>query len=119
MAFYTTLRTHVSITVFLFLYLLICIVFRWMKKYFWHEPIHNSRSIILGNKCDGYFAKNIVRNQKYSLFSFLPYVLYEQFKFFLNFFFLCIALSQFIEALRIGSFIAYWGPLVSFFFDLL
>uniref|UniRef100_A0A914Y6V3 Phospholipid-transporting ATPase n=1 Tax=Panagrolaimus superbus TaxID=310955 RepID=A0A914Y6V3_9BILA len=30
---------------------------------------------------------------------------------FFKLFFLCIAISQFIEALRIGSLIAYWGPL--------
>lgn len=46
---------------------------------------------------------NIVKNQKYNLATFLPLVLYEQFKFFYNLYFLLVALSQFVPALRIGS----------------
>ncbi len=38
-------------------------------------------------------------------------VLYNQFKFFLNLFFLVMALSQFIPQLRIGYLYTYWGPL--------
>jgi len=52
------------------------------------------------------YAVNVVRNQKYSIMSFLPIVFYEQFKFFFNFYFLVVALSQFIPALKIGQFIA-------------
>lgn len=44
-----------------------------------------------------------MRNQKYSVFLFLPIVFYEQFKFFFNFYFLVVALSQFIPALKIGE----------------
>lgn len=44
-----------------------------------------------------------MRNQKYSVISFLPLVFYEQFKFFFNFYFLIVALSQFIPALKIGQ----------------
>lgn len=40
-------------------------------------------------------------------------VLYEQFKFFLNFFFLVMACSQFIPEIRVGYLYTYWGPLVS------
>jgi hypothetical protein len=50
------------------------------------------------------FSKNIVRNQKYSLLSFLPKTLYEQFKFFFNFYFLIITLTQFIPILQVGIF---------------
>lgn len=39
-------------------------------------------------------------------------ILYEQFKFFLNLYFLCVALSQFIPALKIGYLVTYIGPLV-------
>ncbi len=39
-------------------------------------------------------------------------VLFEQFKFFLNLYFLVIALTQFIPVLRIGYLYTYWGPLV-------
>ncbi|CAO1635680.1 unnamed protein product [Jaminaea pallidilutea] len=54
---------------------------------------------------------NTVRNQKYSLISFLPLVLYEQFKFFFNAYFLLVALSQFIPALKIGFLATYIAPL--------
>jgi Phospholipid-translocating ATPase N-terminal len=49
------------------------------------------------------FPANIVRNQKYNVFTFLPIVFYEQFKFFFNLYFLLVALSQFIPALRTGK----------------
>jgi phospholipid-translocating ATPase len=39
-------------------------------------------------------------------------VLYNQFKFFFNMFFLFTALSQLIEYLRVGLFITYIGPLI-------
>lgn len=48
------------------------------------------------------FPPNIVRNQKYNAFTFLPIVFYEQFKFFFNLYFLLVALSQFIPTLKIG-----------------
>lgn len=48
------------------------------------------------------FPANLVRNQKYNIITFLPIVLYEQFKFFFNLYFLLVALSQFVPALRIG-----------------
>lgn len=48
------------------------------------------------------FPPNIVRNQKYNAFTFLPIVFYEQFKYFFNLYFLLVALSQFIPALKIG-----------------
>jgi magnesium-transporting ATPase (P-type) len=49
------------------------------------------------------FPPNLVRNQKYNVLTFLPLVLYEQFKFFFNLYFLLVALSQFVPALRIGT----------------
>ncbi|KNZ60393.1 phospholipid-translocating ATPase [Puccinia sorghi] len=57
------------------------------------------------------FPPNIVRNQKYNLISFLPLVLYEQFKFFFNLYFLAVAMSQFVPALRIGLLMTYVAPL--------
>ncbi|EDR01002.1 aminophospholipid-transporting P-type ATPase [Laccaria bicolor S238N-H82] len=54
---------------------------------------------------------NIVRNQKYNAFTFLPIVFYEQFKFFFNLYFLLVALSQFIPALKIGFIVTYIAPL--------
>ncbi|KAJ3279215.1 putative aminophospholipid-translocase [Borealophlyctis nickersoniae] len=40
-----------------------------------------------------------------------PKMLYEQFKFFFNLYFLLVALSQFIPALKIGYLFTYFGPL--------
>ncbi len=58
------------------------------------------------------FVKNVVRNQKYSLLTFIPKCLYEQFRFFLNFYFLLIAVSQFFPLLQIGYLFTYVAPLV-------
>ncbi|GEM11564.1 phospholipid-translocating ATPase [Rhodotorula toruloides] len=57
------------------------------------------------------FAPNLVKNQKYNVATFLPLVLYEQFKFFYNLYFLLVALSQFVPALRIGFLATYIVPL--------
>lgn len=46
-------------------------------------------------------------------------VLFEQFKFFLNLYFLVMACSQFIPAIRIGYLYTYWAPLVSTSFSIL
>jgi hypothetical protein len=54
------------------------------------------------DKLQSKFPANIVRNQKYNVFTFLPIVFYEQFKFF-NLYFLLVALSQFVPALRTGQ----------------
>ncbi|KIJ34965.1 hypothetical protein M422DRAFT_181491 [Sphaerobolus stellatus SS14] len=58
------------------------------------------------------FPPNVVRNQKYNVVTFLPLVLWGQFKFFFNLYFLLVALSQFVPALRTGFIITYFGPLV-------
>lgn len=54
------------------------------------------------DKLQSRFPPNTVRNQKYNAFTFLPIVFYEQFKFFFNLYFLLVALSQFVPALKIG-----------------
>lgn len=54
------------------------------------------------DKTQSRFPANIVRNQKYNFATFLPLVFYEQFKFFFNLYFLLVALSQFVPALKIG-----------------
>lgn len=57
------------------------------------------------------YPPNVVRNQKYNIVTFLPIVLYEQFKFFFNLYFLLVALSQLIPALKIGFLVTYIAPL--------
>lgn len=42
----------------------------------------------------------------------MPVVLYNQFKFFFNLFFLAIAITQFIPVLKVGFLISYVAPLV-------
>jgi phospholipid-translocating ATPase len=45
---------------------------------------------------------NVVRNQKYRAATFVFEVLYEQFRFFFNLYFLLVALSQFIPELQVS-----------------
>ncbi len=58
------------------------------------------------------YSKNIVRNQRYNLLTFVPVVVYNQFKFFFNFFFLLTSISQFFPPLKVGFLISYLSPLV-------
>ena len=46
------------------------------------------------------------------MFSFIPLVLFNQFKFFFNIFFLGISLSQFFESLRVGFLFTFLAPLI-------
>ncbi|KAF8700587.1 Phospholipid-transporting ATPase, partial [Rhizoctonia solani] len=57
------------------------------------------------------YPPNVVRNQKYTVITFLPLVIYAQFKFFFNLYFLLVALSQFVPALKIGFIATYIAPL--------
>ncbi|XP_038070478.1 probable phospholipid-transporting ATPase IIB [Patiria miniata] len=57
------------------------------------------------------YPANKIRNQKYNIITFLPLVLYNQFRLFLNLYFLIMAISQFIPSLRIGYLYTYWAPL--------
>ncbi|XP_075263980.1 putative phospholipid-transporting ATPase IIA isoform X2 [Convolutriloba macropyga] len=71
-----------------------------------------ARTVVLGRPDpNAKYPKNKLRNQKYSIFTFIPIVLYEQFKFFLNLYFLIIALTQFVPALKVNYLFTYWGPL--------
>jgi phospholipid-translocating ATPase len=72
--------------------------------------------VYIGNNYQGFDkqknqVKNEIRNQKYNFITFLPLVLFEQFRFFLNLYFLIMALSQFIPSVKIGYLYTYWGPL--------
>lgn len=54
---------------------------------------------------------NHIKNTKYNLITFLPGFFYNQFKYFFNFYYLCLCLSQFVEELKIGFLFTYIGPL--------
>ena len=68
-----------------------------------------SRTII--PHMDSQYSSNAISNAKYNAISFFPKILYEQFKFFFNLYFLLVALSQAIPALRIGYLSSYVVPL--------
>lgn len=71
-----------------------------------------NRTIHLGGKVTPrHQPSNKLDNQKYNIFSFLPLLLYNEFKLFFNMFFLLIALSQFIPFLKVGLLITYVAPL--------
>lgn len=78
-----------------------------IKRGKWIRQIDPARAGVEGAR-----GGNAVCNQKYNLLSFIPLVLYEQFRMFYNLFFLLVACSQFIPALRVGFFWTYFGPLV-------
>ncbi|XP_062342954.1 probable phospholipid-transporting ATPase IIB isoform X2 [Osmerus eperlanus] len=72
-----------------------------------------ARTVWLGcpEKCEEKYPRNAIKNQKYNFLTFVPGVLYQQFKFFLNLYFLVVACSQFVPSLKIGYLYTYWGPL--------
>ena len=55
---------------------------------------------------------NKLVNNKYNIITFVPVVLFNQFKFFYNLFFLLISLSQFVPQLKVGYLFTYISPLV-------
>ena len=57
------------------------------------------------------FPANTISNAKYTPWSFLPRTLYNEFSFFINLYFLIVALSQLIPPLRIGVLWTYMVPL--------
>ncbi|GAA6107016.1 probable phospholipid-transporting ATPase IIA [Tachysurus ichikawai] len=71
------------------------------------------RTVWLGHpeKREQRYPKNVINNQKYNFFTFLPGVLFNQFKYFFNLYFLLLACSQFVNELRLGALYTYWVPL--------
>jgi phospholipid-translocating ATPase len=71
----------------------------------------SSRLVAVGSFQSTRFPPNIISNAKYTAWSFLPITLYNEFSFFFNMYFLLVALSQAIPALRIGYLSTYIAPL--------
>jgi phospholipid-translocating ATPase len=71
----------------------------------------SSRHVAVGSTQTTRFPPNSVSNAKYTAVSFLPLTLYNEFSFFFNMYFLLVALSQAIPALRIGYLSTYVAPL--------
>ncbi|KAK3169501.1 hypothetical protein OEA41_008884 [Lepraria neglecta] len=70
-----------------------------------------SRNISIGQYPPPRFPPNAISNAKYTVWSFLPRTLYNEFSFFFNMYFLLVALSQIIPSLRIGFLSTYTAPL--------
>ncbi|KLU92740.1 phospholipid-translocating P-type ATPase [Magnaporthiopsis poae ATCC 64411] len=75
-----------------------------------HDP-SGSRLVAVGSLQAPRFPPNVISNAKYTPWSFLPVTLYNEFSFFFNMYFLLVALSQAIPALRIGYISTYIAPL--------
>ena len=75
-----------------------------------HDPT-TQRTISVGQLQTARFPANAVSNAKYTPWSFLPRTLYNEFSFFINMYFLLVALSQLIPVLRIGYVSTYVFPL--------
>ncbi|KAI9880182.1 MAG: putative aminophospholipid-translocase [Pleopsidium flavum] len=76
-----------------------------------HDPTA-TRHVDVGRPQSSRFPPNSISNAKYTPWSFLPRTLYNEFSFFFNLYFLLVALSQIIPALRIGYLSTYVAPLV-------
>ncbi|KAL0943869.1 phospholipid-translocating p-type [Colletotrichum truncatum] len=70
-----------------------------------------SRLVAVGSSQSTRFPPNLISNAKYTALTFLPITLYNEFSFFFNMYFLLVALSQAIPALRIGYLTTYIAPL--------
>ncbi|PSS00816.1 phospholipid-translocating P-type ATPase [Coniella lustricola] len=70
-----------------------------------------ARLVAVGSNQSIRFPPNLISNAKYTAITFLPITLYNEFSFFFNMYFLLVALSQAIPALRIGYLSTYIGPL--------
>ncbi|USW52988.1 Putative P-type ATPase, HAD superfamily, P-type ATPase, transmembrane domain superfamily [Septoria linicola] len=75
-----------------------------------HDPAA-ARHVTVGAKQPARFPANAISNAKYTPWSFLPRTLFNEFKFFFNMYFLLVALSQMLPALRIGYLSTYIAPL--------
>lgn len=71
------------------------------------------RRVALNGRTDPFkFMSNQVCNTKYNPITLIPKVLFNQFKFFYNLFFLIISVSQFIPVLKVGYTFTYVAPLI-------
>mmetsp|Transcript_16613 Transcript_16613/g.15898 ORF Transcript_16613/g.15898 Transcript_16613/m.15898 type:complete len:101 (+) Transcript_16613:307-609(+) len=64
-----------------------------------------------GKTDEGFHPSNRIKNTKYNFITLIPIVLFNQFKYFYNLFYLAISLSQFIPILKVGFLFTYLGPL--------
>ncbi|KAF3907827.1 hypothetical protein AA313_de0204786 [Arthrobotrys entomopaga] len=72
--------------------------------------VDSNRTVDLASPSSAY-PLNVISNAKYTALTFLPFTLYNEFKYFFNLYFLLVALSQIIPKLRIGYLSTYIVPL--------
>lgn len=77
----------------------------------WVVSREQRRLTLNGQTTPSYFMTNKLNNNKYSVLTLIPVVLFHQFKFFYNLFFLLISLSQFVPVLKVGYLFTYIAPL--------
>ena len=84
----------------------------WWARLWRNSGLEDTRVLYLsGETLPKRFPSNKINNQKYNVFNFLFIVLYNEFKYFFNLFFLVIALSQFIPVLKVGFLFTHVAPL--------
>jgi phospholipid-translocating ATPase len=76
------------------------------------RPSPSLRAIFFDGRTDpAKLPDNSVQNTKYNVFTLIPLVLYNQFKYFFNFFYLMITVAQLYPPFQVGFLITYIGPL--------
>ncbi|KRH94397.1 phospholipid-translocating P-type ATPase, flippase [Pseudoloma neurophilia] len=68
------------------------------------------RTINVSKQDTNKYPPNIIRNQKYTAFSFLFLVLIDQFRQFFNIYFFFVSMSQLFNCYRVGPLITSFGP---------
>ena len=92
--------------------ILFLIFYNFIFAFFLYNNNIKERKIIFNGTQDPVIdSPNVVRNQRYSFLTLIPNVLFNQFKFFSNLFFLLIAISQFFPPLKVGFMFTYIAPL--------
>eukprot|EP00768_Dysnectes_brevis_P005685 gnl/Dysnectes_brevis/420_a463_2027.p1 GENE.gnl/Dysnectes_brevis/420_a463_2027~~gnl/Dysnectes_brevis/420_a463_2027.p1 ORF type:complete len:1457 (-),score=699.61 gnl/Dysnectes_brevis/420_a463_2027:62-4432(-) len=77
-------------------------------------PLLSKRTIFLNSHtipAQKDYPLNVIKNTKYTWWSFIPIVLFEQFKFFFNLYYLLIVITQFFPPLKVGFLFTYVAPL--------
>ena len=77
----------------------------------WHKKLYKPRTITRP-ELKVKFVTNQISNCRYTVLTFFPLCLFNQFKYFYNMYFLLTALSQLIPILKVGMTFTYFAPLV-------
>ena len=83
-------------------------------KHYLFQTIHDCERRIdnTGKSYPPNYITNKTNNQKYNILSLIPLFLYNEYKYFSNFYFLMMAVVQIWPPIRVGFLITYIGPIV-------